>query len=203
MSRLRAVAVAAGLVGWSFVSPLLPQRFRVPGQAAVGALSVAALHPPLGLAPPRLWAGLRLGAAAGALTAGGIAASTAVPMVRAAMATHSVPASPAEWLAWRIPVGTVWSEEATFRAALGAAGAAAFGPTGGRWLQALAFGLSHVPDARAAGDPVAPTVAVTALAGWVFGWLADRGGSLAAPMLTHLAINEAGAVAALANQRKR
>ena len=32
----------------------------------------------------------------------------------------------------------------------------------------------------------------------MFGWLYDRTGSLAAPMLAHLAVNEAGAVAALA-----
>ena len=41
---------------------------------------------------------------------------------------------------------------------------------------------------------------VTALAGWAFGWLAERSGSLLAPVLAHLAINEAGAVAALAVQ---
>jgi membrane protease YdiL (CAAX protease family) len=37
----------------------------------------------------------------------------------------------------------------------------------------------------------------------VFGWLYERSGSLIAPMLAHLAINEAGAVAALAVQRIR
>ena len=46
------------------------------------------------------------------------------------------------------------------------------------------------------------TVLVTGVAGWMFGWLADRSGSLAAPMLVHLAINEAGAVAALMVQRR-
>jgi hypothetical protein len=46
------------------------------------------------------------------------------------------------------------------------------------------------------------TVVVTGLAGWLFGWLAQRSGSLAAPMLAHLAINEAGALAALAAQRR-
>ena len=45
------------------------------------------------------------------------------------------------------------------------------------------------------------TVLVTGLAGWVFGWLYERSGSLIAPMLAHLAVNEAGAVAALAVQR--
>jgi len=60
---------------------------------------------------------------------------------------------------------------------------------------------SHIADARATGEPVAATVLVTGVAGWVFGWLADRSGSLAAPMLAHLAINETGAIAALTVRR--
>ena len=43
---------------------------------------------------------------------------------------------------------------------------------------------------------------VTGVAGWVFGWLAEPSGSVLAPMLAHLAVNEAGAVAALAVQRR-
>jgi hypothetical protein len=77
------------------------------------------------------------------------------------------------------------------------AGSVTFGKTGGRWLQAPAFGLSHTADARATGQPVAAAALVTGIAGWLFGSLADRSGSLAAPMLAHLAINEAGAIAAL------
>ena len=94
----------------------------------------------------------------------------------------------------------MWSEEAAFRAALGTVAAGAFGPTGGRLLQSSAFGLSHIDDARSAGEPVIGTVLVTAVAGWFFALLRERSGSLAAPMLAHLAINEAGAVAALALQ---
>jgi membrane protease YdiL (CAAX protease family) len=45
------------------------------------------------------------------------------------------------------------------------------------------------------------TVALTGLAGWMFAWMAERSGSVLAPMLAHLAINEAGAIAALAVQR--
>ena len=89
-----------------------------------------------------------------------------------------------------------------YRGALGAAAARAFGARGGRLLQACAFGLSHVVDARAAGEPVVGTVLVTGAAGWVFGWLADRSGSVVAPALAHLAVNEAGAIAALAIQRR-
>jgi membrane protease YdiL (CAAX protease family) len=100
-----------------------------------------------------------------------------------------------------IPLGTVWSEEMAFRGALASVADTAFGPIGGRLVQSVAFGLSHVPDARANSEPIAGTVVVTGLAGWLLGWLAQRSGSLAAAMLAHLAINEAGALAALAAQR--
>ena len=88
-----------------------------------------------------------------------------------------------------------------YRGALGMVAQDAFGPTVGNLLQASAFGLSHVVDARGAGEPVVGTVLVTGAAGWVFGRLAARSGSLLAPMLAHLAINEAGAVAAMVLQR--
>jgi membrane protease YdiL (CAAX protease family) len=119
------------------------------------------------------------------------------------MSERELPRPAATWLLVHIPVGTVWSEEAAFSAALGTVAAQAFGPRAGRIVQASAFGLSHLADARAAGESVAGTVLVTAAAGWAFGWLYDRTGSLAAPMLAHLAINEAGAVAALVVQRRR
>ena len=175
---------------------------RVSAQALAGGVLVLVTRAPLGLRPPRLWAGLRLGAAAGAAAATAIAATTAVPMVRLSMSVRELPTPAPGWLALRIPVGTVWAEEAAFRAALATAGAEAFGRSGGRWLQAVAFGLSHIADARATAEPVLPTVLATGAAGWVFGWLADRCGSLAAPILVHLAINEAGAVAALGVQRR-
>lgn len=193
-----AVSLAAALVGWSFVGPRLPASWRVALQAGVGGALVVVTRAPLGLGPPRLWAGLRLGSAVAFSAASAVATATALPPVRQSMAVREPPASAPDWLLVRIPVGTVWSEESAFRAALATVGCAAFGTRGGRVLQATAFGLSHVPDARAAGEPVAATVLVTGIGGWFFGWLADRTGSLAAPMLAHLAINEAGAIAVLA-----
>ena len=148
----------------------------------------------------RLQQGL-LGAAAAGTVAAGVAATTAVPRVRAAMATRDLPAHPARWLGLEIPLGTVWSEETAFRGALATVAADAFGPTAGRALQALTFGLTHIPDARDTGEPVVATVAVTALAGWMFAVLTERSGSVLAAMLAHLAANEAGAVAALVVQR--
>jgi hypothetical protein len=157
---------------------------------------------PLGLVPPRLWAGLRLGCAAGAAAAAAIAATTSLPVVRVSMSARELPPSAPGWLVLRIPVGTVWAEEAAFRAALASVGSDAFGPSAGRLLQATAFGLSHIADARQTGEPPVATVLATGIAGWLFGWLADRCGSLAAPMLVHLAINETGAMAALTVQRR-
>jgi uncharacterized protein len=200
--RFSALSLSTVLVGWSFVSPRLPNAWRVALQAGVGGLLVLATRAPLGLCPPRLWAGLRLGSAAGAAAAIAISATTPLPPVRLSMAVRELPVSAPGWLLLRIPVGTVWAEEAAFRAALATVGSRAFSKSGGRLLQATAFGLSHIADARATGEPVAATVLATGVAGWLFGWLADRSGSLAAPMLVHLAINEAGAAAALTVQRR-
>jgi membrane protease YdiL (CAAX protease family) len=201
-SRTRAVALAASLVGWSgFVGPRLAPRWRVPVHAALSTALVLAAGAPLGLRQPALGRGLRLGLAVAGAVATGVTATTAAPAVRRGMAARDLP-DPAVWLLLRIPIGTVWSEEAAFRAALGKVADGAFGPVWGRVVQAAAFGLSHVADARRAGEPVLGTVLVTGVAGWAFGWLYARSGSLAASMLAHLAINEAGAVAALAVQRR-
>ncbi|WP_454792194.1 Rv0804 family intramembrane glutamic endopeptidase [Mycolicibacterium lutetiense] len=199
--RIRAVALAAGLVTWNgLVDPRLPARWQPLVRAALGSVLMFGTGARPGLRPPAVRSGLRLGAAAATAVSAGVAATSTVPVVRTGMREKILPEGPGRWLALRIPLGTVWPEEAAFRGALGKVGADAFGPAGGQALQAAAFGLSHIADARAAGQPVIPTVLVTGVAGWVFGWLAQRSASLAAPMLAHLAINEAGALAALAYQ---
>jgi len=201
--RYQALALAGGLVGWSLTVGLaMPWRRHPLVQAALGTGLAVLARAPLGLRPPALWSGLRLGVVTAGSVALGVAATTALPFVRTAMADRDLPEPTLRWLALEIPLGTVWSEETAFRAALGTVATDAFGPSGGRLLQAAAFGLSHIADARATGEPVTGTVLVTGAAGWLFGWLAERSGSLAAPMLVHLAINEAGAMAALAVQRR-
>ena len=193
--------LAGALVGYSFTAGSDSAWRRHPlVQAAVGTALAVAIRAPLGVRPPQLWSGLRLGGALAGVVAAGVAATTALPRVRGAMAERDLPSPPARWLALEIPIGTVWSEETAFRAALGAVATEAFGPAGGRLLQGAAFGLSHIPDARSTGEPVPGTVLVTGLAGWVFGLLAERSGSLLAPVLAHLAMNEAGALAALVVQ---
>jgi membrane protease YdiL (CAAX protease family) len=199
-SRVRAVRLASALVGWSFVAPRV--RWHPIPNASLGTGLVAVTRSPIGLCPPALWSGLRYGLPAGAVAALGVAATTALPPVRRAMAKRDLPEHPVRWLVLDIPIGTVWPEEAAYRATLGTVAEAAFGPTRGRLLQAAAFGLWHIVDARVTGQPVIGTVLLTGVGGWLFGWLHAHSGSLAAPMLAHLAVNEAAGLAALGIQRR-
>lgn len=89
-----------------------------------------------------------------------------------------------------------------FRGMLQTVAERALGRTVGSLVQATAFGLWHIPDARRVGDPVLGTVVVTGVAGLVFGWLARRSGSVLAPVLAHVAFNESSAVAAIVLQRR-
>lgn len=201
--RLGALALAGGLVAHSATAGLaIPGRRHPVVQAALGSALALLVRAPLGLRGEAARRGLALGAVTAGIVSAGVSATVAVPRVRSAMSVREVPAPGWKWLTVDIPLGTVWSEEAMYRGALATLASAAFGPARGRMLQAAAFGLSHVTDARAAGEPVVPTVLVTGAAGWLFGWLAERSGSLIAPVLVHLAINESGAIAALTVQRR-
>lgn len=200
---MRAVASAGALLVWSAAAPRLPSSWNPLPQAVFGAVAAALTKTPLGFRPPALREGLRWGSAAAVPVALAVAVAAVSPAVRAGMADRELPAPAARWLLIRIPFGTVWSEEVAFRAALGAAAEQAYGTTGGKLFAAMVFGLSHVPDARVAGEPVIRTVLVTGAAGWAFSWLYEKSGSVVAPMLAHLAVNEAGAVAALAVQQRR
>ena len=203
-NQIRALGLAGALVGWSFTAGLDRSWRRHPAaQAAYGTALALACRAPMGLRPPALAAGLRLGTAVAGAVGAGVGLTTAVPRVRAAMADRDLPEHPGHWLGVEIPLGTVWSEETAFRGALSTVAAEAFGPTGGRLLQAATFGLTHIPDALGTEEPVVGTVVATAVAGWIFAILRERCGSLLAPVLAHLAINEAGAIAALAIQRMR
>ena len=195
-TKFRAVGMAATLVGWSFAAPMV--RWHPIPNASLGTALVRLTGSPVGLRPPALWPGVRYGLAAGTAVVLGVSALTAVPPVRRAMAERDLPEHPVRWLLLDIPIGTVWPEEAVYRATLGTVAEQAFGPTRGRLLQAAAFGLWHIVDARVTGQPVIGTVLLTGVGGWLFGWLRHRSGSLAAPMLAHLAVNEAAGLAAIA-----
>lgn len=200
--KLRAGALAAALLGWSVASPRIPARWHPLPHALFGFAMSSVSSASLGLRPPTLWAGLRWGAAAAAPVVLAVAAGTAISPVRDGMAERTLPAPTGRWLLLRIPIGTVWAEEAAYRAALGSTATRAFGESRGQLFAAAAFGLSHLPDARATGESLPGTILVTGAAGWIFGRLYATSGSLAAPMLAHLAVNEAGAIAALMVQRR-
>lgn len=202
-NKIAALTLAAALVGYSATAGrAIPGRRHPLVQAALGTALAALTRAPLGLRGAPAQAGLKLGIVGAAAAAVGVSASTAIPAVRAGMRARHLPTPGWKWLTVEIPLGTAWSEETMYRAALGSAAADAFGPGPGRLLQAAAFGLSHIVDARGAGESVVGTMLVTGVAGWLFGWLAGRSGSVLAPVLAHLAINEAGAIAALAVQRR-
>jgi membrane protease YdiL (CAAX protease family) len=199
-NKTRAIGLAAALLGWSFVAPRV--RWHPIPNASLGTALIAITRSPLGLRPPALWSGVRYGLTAGAAAALGVAAIIALPPVRRAMAQRDLPQHPGRWLLVSIPIGTVWPEEGAYRATLGTVAEDAFGPTRGRLLQAAAFGLWHIVDARITGQPVIGTVLLTGVAGWFFGWLHARSGSVVAPMLVHLAVNEAAGLAALGVQHR-
>jgi uncharacterized protein len=195
------IAFAGLLVGYSATAGFaIPGRRHPVVQAALGIALSALVGARPGLRGDELRSGARSGLAVAAAVTAGVAVSVAIPAVRTAMAARSLPQPAWKWLLVEIPVGTVCFEEFAYRGALGTLAAGSFGPGRGRLLQAATFGLSHIADARATGEPLLPTVLVTGAAGWAFGWLATRSGSLLAPALAHLAINEAGAVAALVVQ---
>jgi len=145
IKQIRAVGLAAILVALSVVAPRLPPRWHPVPHAIVGAALAALTRAAVGLRHPG--AGVRIGLAAAVPVALGVAAATASPRVREAMADRDLPDGVLRWLLLGIPVGTVWSEEAAYRGALGTVAADAFGPAGGRLVQAAAFGLSHITGA--------------------------------------------------------
>ncbi|WP_139360420.1 CPBP family intramembrane glutamic endopeptidase [Mycobacterium sp. D16Q16] len=203
MVRARAWVLAVALVAWPSLLERFPQHWRPLIGAGMSTALAAVTGAPLGLRQPQLGAGLRLGGVAASAVAAAVGASPALKPVRTSMRERDIDLHPAAWLGLHIPVGTVWSEELAFRGVLQPLAVEACGTRLGGVLQAAAFGLAHIRPARAAGDPVPATVLVTGLFGWLLGWLRERSGSAAAPILAHLALNEVGALAALAVQRTK
>ncbi len=201
IARARAGVLAVALVTWPALLERFPQRWRPLVGASVSTALAAVAGTPLGLRQPQLGAGVRLGGVVASAVAVAVGASPVLKPVRISMRERDIGLHPAAWLGLHIPVGTVWSEELAFRGVLQPLAAEAYGQRLGGVVQAVAFGLAHIRPARAAGDSVPATVLVTGLFGWLLGRLRERSGSVAAPILAHLALNEAGALAALAVQR--
>jgi len=217
-----AVACCAVLSAWNNRTPRPgPDRWypAVNTAAAAAALAAARLSglgpDELGLRPGRLRAGLRWGAPPAAALAAGWIVLAASPRTRPALADRRITT-----LTWRqvgyqvtvrIPAGTVLWEEIAFRAVLLAALRRVWpGPSAAAAADGM-FGLWHIRPTvaalrvnqvtagpRATVAAVTAAVAGTAAAGVALGWLRDRSGSLAAPVLVHLAANCGAALAARA-----
>ena len=232
MSRRGDVAFAAGacvVLAWynNFVG-LRPWHRRwypvVNGCAAVAALGVAAgcglSAEELGLGRERLGGGVRLGSLAAAPVVAAFGLAAVIPGARPLLDDQRIAGLDRRQLAYqvlaRIPVGTVAWEEIAFRGVLrgalrrvldepvaSAVGAAVFGlwhirPT----VEALEVnGLATGRGARILA--VTGVAAGTAGAGAVLSLLRERSGSLAAPVLLHLAANCAGPLASAPAGRLR
>jgi len=178
------------------------------GAATASGLTAA----DLGLRRDRLRAGLRLGSAAAApvVAAFGLAALT--PATRPLLNDQRIAELDRRQLAYqvllRIPVGTVAWEEIAFRGVLQAALRRVLAEPAATAVGSAVFGLWHIrPTAEAlavnrlaAGrgariTAVAAVAAGTAGAGAVLSLLRERSGSLAAPVLLHLAANCAAPLA--------
>lgn len=197
MRRLESIAALSLPLLWSNrVLPAfdLPLRGRTVANVAfaTGYAKVFRANPNW-LSP----SGFRWGLGSVAVVLAGYAVALSVPSLRRLpleIAVRAPETSTLEWIALHIPVGTVLAEEAIFRGTLDPLLAESIGAPAPA-IGAIDFGLWHIQPARAADDPVLPTVLATTLAGLVFSELRRRSGSATAPALLHLAINAGGALA--------
>ena len=215
-----AAAACVVLAGYNNLAGARPWHRRwypvVNGCAAAVALAAAAASgltaSDLGLRRDRLRAGLRCGSAAAApvVAAFGLAALT--PATRPLLDDQRIAGLDRRQLVYdvllRIPVGTVAWEEIAFRGVLRAALRRVLAEPAATAVGSAVFGLWHIrPTAEAlavnrlAAGRGARILAVTTVAAWTAGAgalmcvLRERSGSLAAPVLLHLAANCAGALA--------
>jgi membrane protease YdiL (CAAX protease family) len=205
-----AAAACIVLAGYNNVSGRQRWYPAINALAATIALSVAAASgltaDDLGLGRDRLRSGLRLGGAAGAPVVAALGLAALTPATRPLLNDQRVAGLDRRQLAYqvllRIPLGTVAWEEIAFRGVLRAALRRVLPEPGATAVASGVFGLWHIrPTADAlAVNGLAPTrgariaaigatVAGTAAAGALLSLLRARSGSLAAPVVLHLAAN--------------
>jgi membrane protease YdiL (CAAX protease family) len=160
----------------------------------------------LGLHPDRLRPGLRLGSAAAAAVVAAFALAALTPATRPVLDDQRVAGLDRQQLAYqvllRIPVGTVAWEEIAFRGVLQAALRRVLAEPAATAVASTVFGVWHIRPAAEAlavnrltasrGARIAAVTAVaagTAAAGALLSVLREGSGSLAAPVLAHLAAN--------------
>lgn len=205
---LELAAGAAALGYGAVVNRLLPDVAQLPANSVAAAAFVAAARrdgatlEDLGLAADRVWPGVRAGLACAVPVMAGVACAAAIPQTRRFFSDRRVldvsDKRAVYEVAIRIPVGTALAEELIFRGALLALLRRRRSTARALALSSLAFGLWHVfadPPARVGSRPgksafaAAGVVLVTAAAGYGFGRLRLRSGSVVAPALVHAALN--------------
>jgi membrane protease YdiL (CAAX protease family) len=215
-----AAAACVALAGYNNLLGAQPWHRR--WYPAVNALAAAVLLAAasasgltladLGLRRDRLRAGFRLGSAAAAPVVAGFGLAAVIPGGRRLLDDQRIAGLDRRQLAYqvllRIPVGTVAWEEVAFRGVLQAALRRVLAEPAATAVGSAVFGLWHIrPTAEAlainrlAADrgaritAVTAVAAVTAGAGALLSLLRERSGSLAAPVLLHLAANCAAPLA--------
>jgi CAAX protease family protein len=215
-----AAAVCIVLAGYNNLAGVQPWHRRwypaVNALAAATLLAAAAasgLTPDdLGLRRDQLRSGITLGSAAAAPVVAALAVAALTPATRLLLDDQRVAVLNRCQLAYhvllRIPVGTVAWEEIAFRGVLQAALRRVLAEPAATAAASVVFGLWHVrPTAEAlAANHLATTrgariagvtavVAGTAVVGALLSHLRERSGSLAAPVLLHLAANSTAPLA--------
>jgi membrane protease YdiL (CAAX protease family) len=185
------------------------------GAALAAATASGLTAADLGLRTDRLAAGVRTGGPPALALAAGWMLLAMVPLTRPVLADQRITGLTGREVAYqvmvRIPVGTVLWEETAFRGVLQASLRRVLPRPAAIAVTSAVFGVWHIrPTAgalrinqvaagpRAAARPVAAAVAATAAAGVLLSGLRERSGSLAAPILAHLAANSGAALAAWA-----
>ena len=211
------LAAAAALLAWNAaINRVVPSPAYVPANLAAAGLSLAAARTrrvpaaDLGLGRGRAGRGLRVGLAAGAPLAAGVALGAALPATRRWFLDERATTGGAGHALYhtlvRIPLGTAVAEETLFRGALLGILLQRHSRARASAVSAALFGLWHVLPtldtlalnplgSAVGGDPVRTTgavmasVAATAAAGLGFSWLRFRGDSVLAPVVAHAALN--------------
>jgi uncharacterized protein len=209
-----AAAACAVLAGYNNLAGLAPWHRRwypaVNACAAAAALAAAAAGGltagDLGLGRDRLRPGLGLGSAAAAPVAASLVLAALIPATRPVLDDQRVAGLSGRQLAYhvllRIPIGTVVWEEIAFRGVLAAALRRVLTEPAATAVEGTVFGIWHIrPTAEALAvnrlaarrgariAAVTATAAGMAAAGTLLSVLRQRSGSLAAPVLLHLAAN--------------
>ena len=215
-----AAAACIALAGYNNLAGARPWHRRwypavnaLAAAVLLAAASASGLTPAdLGLRRDRLRGGFRLRSAAAAPVVAAFGLAALVPGGRRLLDDQRIAGLDGRQLAYqvllRIPVGTVAWEEIAFRGVLQAALRRVLAEPVATTVGSAVFGLWHIrPTAEAlavnrlaAGRDarviaVASVVAGTAGAGALLCLLRERSGSLAAPVLLHLAANCAGPLA--------